>query len=845
MKLHLPKGLRTALLACLSVVASAVATSFVFLSLGAAAFAAQSGGVFYINVPETWTNDSTAMKGYAEFDLDQGVYTFLNTDPTKADTGSSEDPTPVTKIVPGDSVSGTISVLNVAYGKSLSFEGNNGKAFSNLELSDVKVFTEGEESSPATFYVNGSHVITLGGVAGVLNFDFAGGSANYERRLNIKDGEAVPLGYIHSSWGLDAVDVGAGATLNVSDISFLTGDNTSGDRQGAKLTGAGSVEVMQFRAGNDGNYTVSVNSFQAATVWSSLGANRVLKFSSAAAEVTNLYSYNSPLSVTNGATLTLKSGGQDIFCPISNEGTLIVESGAEITVLNSLLEFDDSKQAGRDATLGSGFGLLKNLEDTDIAALKAAATTGGGTVVWKGTQTWGCQDSYFIYDSVTERDLDLLIKAGKSVYVGPDVGEVKLTTSNVMSGINVTVCKGSTWNINGKDDTLYTVTLDGGTLTNTGAATNAEHKQIEGLALTANSVVSGSSESDYYLIAGGYAATSIDLGGFTLTKKGECNFNAVNTTIFGGGWLKIEEGSVYSGHWKSNSKPCILGIDGDVADTNVWLAGGRLEGVGLKLGHNAEIKVGSETVESSDDTGTTYKEIVAELTIPIDIGTNRLTLSTMHENDSLSVKGTISGRGEIAVSGKNVELVSGSTSVGKLSVLAGGNLTVADEVTLGSTIENAGTFTLDGANGGKLTFTSKDDLTPGGPDDVVYRDPTQSETEMTPTDNGYAEGTFIIIKNETGASATGITEIYITGDPNPYTEIVSAENGVKILGDKAMKGLYYVNSGTFKYGETIDGNPANAAASDATTGVVLNGEKLIMLTGLNKMAANQDGIILV
>lgn len=386
------------------------------------------------------------------------------------------------------------------------------------------------------------------------------------------------------------------------------------------------------------------------------GASSSLTISSPEAELGNLYSPDSSLVISTGAKVTLS--GQSVFAAIANGGELVVANGTEITLLNTTL----SKESTRTKTQGNGFGMMTGLTDEEITALKGAAVTGSGAVTWTGTQSWGCLDTYYIYNAATAVDLDMITRATKSVYVDENAGLVKLS-SNVNSNINVTVCSGSTWDINGQDNVAYTITLEGGTLTNTGSATHRNHMQIKGLTLKADSIISGSENSDYYLIAGNYAETSIDLGGYTLTKQGKVNFNAVNTTIFGGGCLKIEEGSVYSGHWENKNKPCTLGKADDTTDTNIWLAGGRFEGVNLALtlGHDAGIKVGSEEllpVDSGNPTSgnPTYVGIAAELALPIEINSHTLTLSTMHADDSLIVKGTISGSGELVFSGKNIEL---------------------------------------------------------------------------------------------------------------------------------------------------------------------------------------------
>lgn len=87
-------------------------------------------------------------------------------------------------------------------------------------------------------------------------------------------------------------------------------------------------------------------------------------------------------------------------------------------------------------------------------------------------------------------------------------------------------------------------TLAGGTLQNNGAAIGTGQRQTCALTLTADSTVKAG--SDFGLIGSGYAATTLDLGGHTLTKTGDAKFWLYNTTVSGGGKIKIDAGSVYA-----------------------------------------------------------------------------------------------------------------------------------------------------------------------------------------------------------------------------------------------------------------------------------------------------------
>ncbi|MCI6981623.1 MAG: autotransporter domain-containing protein [Akkermansia muciniphila] len=547
--------------------------------------------------------------------------------------------------------------------------------------------------------------------------------------------------------------------------------------------------------------------------------------------------------VSNTGTIEVKKGGSLLLASaINNTGTLTIADGAEITLLNPPASYAAEKKLARDKSAGNGFGLLTSLTSAEISALKTATVTGNGQVNWTGNQVWGCSDSYYIYNAATSFDLDMLTKAKKSVYVGENAGLVKLTT-NVTEGIDVTVCSGSTWDINGMADKCYTVTLNGGTLTNTGKAVDTQHKQIMGITLTANSALDGS--ADHCLLNSGWTATTLNLGGHTLTKKGECTFAIVNSTIYGGGVLRIEEGTL------TFEQRITLGSEQDTEDTVIWLAGGNyatwnLPDTGFVLAHDAELKVGGESTAQGV---VWYPKFTT--------GDNNLKFTTVGANDVLKIKGDITGSGELVFSGKNIELAGTVTGDSKLSVLAGGSLTVSGNVTLGATIENAGTFKLDTAKGGKLSFTSRDALTEGS--SRSYFDLTSGDTE-----NGFSYGNYLIISNIGDSSSVDFgkdTEVDL------IKEGLSKKVGTDDLGNititqgevEGKEGLYYIRynnvdtdadskDDAFVYDSVT--NP-NDASSSNTLGLVLNDAlpnddvplTLVMKTGLLEKAVKNAGVI--
>ena len=154
-----------------------------------------------------------------------------------------------------------------------------------------------------------------------------------------------------------------------------------------------------------------------------------------------------------------------------------------------------------------------------------AVTISAGTVSFSGGQ-------------VTARD-------GFFIGGGESAATLKLTANDNITG-DVTVSANGTLDLNGQstdisEEGLGKLTLNGGSLVNSGADVGAGVGQITSVALTADSAVGGS--GDFGIIAGGYAATSLDLGGHTLTKIGENTFYLYNTSVTAG-TLAVNEGTV-------------------------------------------------------------------------------------------------------------------------------------------------------------------------------------------------------------------------------------------------------------------------------------------------------------
>ena len=137
---------------------------------------------------------------------------------------------------------------------------------------------------------------------------------------------------------------------------------------------------------------------------------------------------------------------------------------------------------------------------------------------------------------------DIDVAGGATLKLGAIGGFGATGNGASPSGKAITVQ--GTVELNGVRDSCNAFTLAGGTLRNTGSEIPTGNRQTTALTLTANSTVYA--RSDFGLVGSGYAETTLNLGGYTLTKTGDAKFWLYNTTVSGGGKIAITAGSVYA-----------------------------------------------------------------------------------------------------------------------------------------------------------------------------------------------------------------------------------------------------------------------------------------------------------
>ena len=170
-------------------------------------------------------------------------------------------------------------------------------------------------------------------------------------------------------------------------------------------------------------------------------------------------------------------------------------------------------------------------------------------------------------------------------------GTLKLTANDNIAG-DVTVNAGGALDLNGQSEDisekgLGRLTLNGGSLVNNGGSVGVGSAQITSVALTADSTFGGT--GDFGIIARGYAATSLDLDGHTLTKQDANTLHLVNTSVTAG-TLAVTAGTV---SMTVNAGEVNFAADVDVAQNADGSAAGAfnatVSGGTLNFSGNADI----------------------------------------------------------------------------------------------------------------------------------------------------------------------------------------------------------------------------------------------------------------
>lgn len=639
----------------------------------------------------------------------------------------------------------------------VAFNGTQGGAFGT---GAITVNTGATVTTGAVFMIGGNastRVVNLNG--GTLNLQGAGAGGEYIRTLNMTGGtlnntsgsvyfRTVSAGLalnslaaatsstittgIDMTFGNIAVNTANGAAANDLVISGVISQNTgagSGNKtvtkdgagtlllsgantyaggtivNGGTLTGSAGVLFDSTQGGSFGTGAITVNS--GATLTSS--GNFVIGGGQSTTRVLNL----------NGGTLDLKgtsTGGEYIRTLNLTGGTVLTSDGGSSGAtsdwfrapngglsLNSLASSATSTISTRfDLTLGS---LAVNVADGTAADdLLISGNITQNTDAGSGART------------LTKTGTGTLHLSGANAFTGVasvNAGMVKIGNKNALGAFDTAVTKvvvadGGTVDFNGVVDATYGYTISGtgadgnGALVNNGSSIGNGSAQTTNIKLAADASIGGT--GNWALLAAGYAATSLDLNGKTLTKSGSNTFTLVNATLTSGN-LTVSGGTLATAQTASNGSAAALTLNDTAgvglnlgADLSVGsLSGGGTSGGNIALG-------GSSLTVGALNASTTYAGIIngTGSLIKTGTGTMELTGANTYTGATTASAGTllISGAlGNTAVSVANDAVFGGTGTVGG-NVSFDGNsflqvVNIADALVVGGTVTFGSGFGID------------------------------------------------------------------------------------------------------------------------------------------------------
>ena len=388
--------------------------------------------------------------------------------------------------------------------------------------------------------------------------------------------------------------------------------------------------------------------------------------------------HSSQLSGTGTITLQLQDGAV-LEMDSAFTTKLEVASGASAT-----LHVTENAASNTLTGLASGRTLAIDGDSSAVLTLAGASSVQGDLLITHSTVKMGNVQSLGAYNRITSIDAPLqrTITVGEQGVLDVNGGET------------------------GKD-VGYTVTLDGGTLTNTGGDKNYGKRQpVTNLILDSDSKVVA--QKTFGLVASSHAATTLALNGNTLEKTGDGTFYIVNATVDAGdgGRIKVGEGML-------NFNGTETGKRGTMEGT-LELAGGNVAG---------HINLGGDT---------TFDATAASSDVTADIATNghdvhfagdgNISVHAHSNNTGENGSGAISGSGTIVKEGAGTTDISGSMSgfngsievqAGIMEIMNAASVNVQDVTINNGTLGVYKDGTVAEANEGTITIKDTKSLTAG------------------------------------------------------------------------------------------------------------------------------------
>lgn len=462
--------------------------------------------------------------------------------------------------------------------------------------------------------------------------------SNTENQFGVKVYEAGSLG-LSGSYQTGVVFPKSGTqvmtTMPSSGVLLFSMPNGSNcsvysatTREGLTATGAGSsINGLKFT-----NSTLTqiglggpVSALNNISNFTGLKIKKVAIFKSAIfASDAAAYVFPSERSFDYSATVTSPN---TTWTDISWDNGATWDDAADNTSKSVYLKFANGASVVRDGGLNAGSVYLAgagSLNFTDTAGTGATVSSvisgTGAVVAQSGTINFTGANAYFG---------GLTVKSGALA---------KTTNSSGfgMATHTITVENGGAADIANTGASTYKFVIAGTGVNNSGALYSSKEiggglMQAQAITLTGDATITVG--ANWGIINSNYAAASLSLGSYTLTKKGSGRFWLCNTTISGTGTIKVETGfldTIGSDYTSTGSSSKIKICSG----ATMFIGGDTaLDGLDYTFGNlsiaNLEIDAGGNVTVASGRTLTVTSSLVSN--------------GTITDNGAITCSGTISG----------------------------------------------------------------------------------------------------------------------------------------------------------------------------------------------------------
>ncbi|MFO1529876.1 MAG: autotransporter-associated beta strand repeat-containing protein [Kiritimatiellia bacterium] len=413
-----------------------------------------------------------------------------------------------------------------------------------------------------------------------------------------------------------------------------------------------------------------------------------------------------------------------------------------------------------------------------------------------------------------------LTLSGVNAYTGNttvNAGTLKLGNKNALGAFlagrpvtQVTVASGAAIDFNGVQDAVYGYTIAGagvggtGALVNTGAGIGNGTAQTSNLKLSADAAVGGS--GNWALLAAAYAAASLDLNGFTLTKTGANTLSLVSATTTAG-TVRVSAGGLGFGSTNGGT-----GVAGAATAFNL----DNTAGVSLSVVRDSSV-------------GSLAGGGAAGGSVSIATGV-KLTAGALGTDTALA--GVISGAGSFEKTGAGTMTLSGANTYTGVTTVSGGTLKIGHQNALGAfqtgrpvtqvTVNAGAAVDFNGINDAVYGYTIAGTGV-GGTGALV--------NTGTAIGNGIAQTSNIKLSADATVGGAGNWALLTNGygattlDLNGFTLTKAGANTVHLVNSTTTAGTVAVAEGTLQLGTTTSAAAINAAAA----AFVVNGGTLKVL----------------